>query len=56
MPGESLQRDLAELLNYWSADNSTPAHILAKYLIACLAAHDEAVKARAVWHGEEKQP
>ena len=56
MPGESLQKDLAELLDYWSADDAAPEHILAKYLLACLAAFNDATKARDTWQGRTDPP
>jgi len=46
-----LERAIAHALNCESAENgsNTPDFILARYLVACLAAFDEAVKTRGVW-------
>ena len=55
MPGESLQHDLAELLDYYEAARDTPDFILAKYLLACLAAFNEATKTRDTWNGNEEK-
>lgn len=57
MPGDSLQRDLAEVLNFYSEDTraDTPDFVLAKYLIACLAAFVEANRATATWKGCETE-
>jgi hypothetical protein len=54
MPGESLQKDLAEVLNYYSAENGsdTPDFILAKFLVQCLAAFNETSRARETWYGK----
>jgi hypothetical protein len=54
MPGDSLQHDLAELLDYYEAARDTPDFILAKYLLACLAAFNEATKMRDTWNGNEE--
>lgn len=44
-------RELAGLLNRYSAENGsdTPDHVLADYLIRCLAAYDGAVRRRERW-------
>lgn len=57
MPGDSLQKDLAEVLNFYSEDAraNTPDFILAKYLIACLAAFAEAQRATAIHNGKHAQ-
>lgn len=49
----SLESDLAELLNRYSAENGsdTPDFILANYLRQCLAAFDWAVRRREEWFG-----
>lgn len=50
MPGDSLQKDLAELLNYWCEDAKaeTPDVVLAKYLVGCLENFRAAVKLERV--------
>jgi len=57
MPGESLQRDIAEVLNFYSEDSraETPDFILAKYLLACLDAFKVAQREAAVWRGEHAE-
>jgi hypothetical protein len=52
------EKELTELLNKNSQESSganTPDFILAKYLIACLAAYDEAVRQREIWY-DHKTP
>lgn len=52
----SLLDDLQDTLNRHSAENgsNTPDHILAEYLIACLAAFDKAAIKRGAWYiGEQ---
>jgi hypothetical protein len=53
-----LRRDLTETLNRHSAENesNTPDFLLAKFLLACLAAFDEAVNERATWYGRFDRP
>lgn len=53
MPGENLQRDLAEVLNYYSAEqgSDTPDFILATFLLRCLEAFNKASRARETWFG-----
>ena len=48
-----LEHELTSLLNYHSVEghSGTPDFILAKYMLACLEAYTEAVKAREVWYG-----
>lgn len=54
MAGDSLQKDLAEVLNFYSAENgsNTPDFILATYLLACLKAFEEASRTREIWYGK----
>jgi hypothetical protein len=54
----SLQDDLAEALNRYSAENgsNTPDFILAQYLTTCLGAFDAAVQERARWYGRMDTP
>jgi hypothetical protein len=54
----TLRDDLARTLNRYSAENrsNTPDHILAEYLLGCLAAYDAAVLARANWYGRIDVP
>jgi hypothetical protein len=53
-----LRRDLTETLNRHSAENesNTPDFLLARFLLACLAAFDEAVNERAHWYGRFDRP
>ena len=48
MPGASLDKDLAELLEFWGADvtANTDARVLACYLLACFTAWCEGVHKR----------
>ena len=47
----TFENELTQLLNKHSQEqaSNTPDFILAKYLIACLAAYNEAVKQRDTW-------
>jgi hypothetical protein len=49
---------LKVLLNQHCAENisNTPDHILADYLLACLAGFDAAVNARSSWYGRHDAP
>lgn len=53
--GNDLQSEIASVLNRFSAENSsnTPDFILAQYLLSCLAAFNEASRAREKWYGTE---
>jgi hypothetical protein len=53
-----LRRDLTETLNRHSAENgsNTPDFLLAKFLLDCLNAFDEAVIGRAHWYGRLDRP
>lgn len=55
-PEPTLALDLAAVLNRYSAENGsdTPDHVLADYLLGCLAAFDAAVGAREKWYGRRK--
>ena len=48
---EGLGNELADLLNKHSAENysDTPDFILARYMLKCLVAFDEATNERAKW-------
>ncbi len=48
-----LRNEIKTVLNRHSRENgsNTPDHILADYLLACLAAFDAAVDSRARWYG-----
>lgn len=50
-----LKEELRETLNRCSAENEsdTPDFILAKYLLTCLYAFDEATKERDRWYEEK---
>lgn len=54
----NLDRDLAAVLNYYSAENAsnTPDFILAQYLLACLAAWNTGVQQRETWYGRDARP
>lgn len=49
----TLRSEIKAALNRAAAENptGTPDHILADYLLACLAAYDDTVRARARWYG-----
>lgn len=51
--GNDLASEIARALNKFSAENgsNTPDFILATYLLACLAAFNEASRARETWYG-----
>lgn len=53
--GNDLQSEIARALNGFSAENgsNTPDFILAQYLLSCLAAFNEASRARETWYGTE---
>lgn len=57
-PNSELRSEIKAALNRHSAENgsNTPDHILADYLLACLAAYDAAVLARARWFGRIDEP
>ena len=48
----TLEQELTVILNKHSAESEsdTPDFILASYLLACLAAYNNAVLARTAWH------
>ncbi len=52
-----LRNEIKHALNRASAENpsGTPDHILADYLMFCLAAFDMTTRARANWHGESAE-
>ena len=56
-PNSELRSDIKSAINRSSAENpsGTPDHVLADYLLACLAAFDAAVDARGLWRGEPVQ-
>ena len=58
MPGESLKKDLAELLNYWGEDTATDTadHILAAHLLACLKAFKDTSRARDIQRAAPPAP
>lgn len=53
-PENELRSDIKQALNRASAENAsgTPDHVLADYLLDCLAAFDRAQGARSSWRGE----
>jgi ElaB/YqjD/DUF883 family membrane-anchored ribosome-binding protein len=52
-----LRSEIKHALNRASAENAsdTPDHVLADYLLACLAAFDAATLARSTWYGHHSQ-
>ncbi|AIY16156.1 hypothetical protein GUY44_12040 [Pimelobacter simplex] len=52
-----LRSEIKHALNRASAENGsdTPDHVLADYLLACLAAFDAATLARSTWYGHHQQ-
>jgi len=55
MAKNTLVTELRAVLNKYSQENNsnTPDYILASYLLACLAAFDEAVQKRETWYGRD---
>lgn len=53
-----LRHDLTRVINHHSAENgsNTPDFLLARFLLACLAAFDETVNERAHWYGRFDSP
>ena len=53
-----LEKELAELLNRHSQENAsnTPDFILARYLMACLAAWNTTAHARDLWYDIHPAP
>lgn len=51
--GDGFRQELKSLLNKHSREggSNTPDHILANYLVACLAAFDTATHQREEWYG-----
>jgi hypothetical protein len=54
----ALRDDITMAINGASAEegSNTPDFILAGFLMACLAAFDDAVNARAIWYGRHDVP
>jgi hypothetical protein len=50
-----LRDEIAAVINSHSAENGsdTPDWLLARYLMRCIEAFDEAVRAREKWYGRE---
>jgi hypothetical protein len=50
---DTLERELGKLLNDYTQENAsnTPDFILAAFLLHCLAAFNEASRARETWYG-----
>ena len=42
MPGDSLQRDIAEVIEFYGADRDVPSSVLARFLVECLTAFQKA--------------
>lgn len=57
-PESPLERELAALLNKYSAENesNTPDFILARYMMSCLDAFEVALNGRARWYGRMDEP
>ena len=55
---DSFQSKLERLINEFSMENdsNTPDFILAKYLVACLAAFNAASVEREQWYGHAHKP
>lgn len=55
---ETLHDRIQHAINATSSENgsNTPDHILADYLVACLAVFDSTVKARERWYGITSRP
>lgn len=53
VPRSELHRELAALLNRYSAENDsdTPDFLLAEYLLSCLATWNKATNLRDRWYG-----
>lgn len=54
----TLLQDLERVINRHCRENpsNTPDFILARYLLACLAAYESAIRARAAWYGRMDEP
>ena len=54
----ALREEIGEALNRASAENgsNTPDHVLAAYLVDCLAAFDRATTQRDNWYGISPHP
>jgi len=52
------EEELKNLINSHSQENAsnTPDHILAQYLIACLATFNTAIQQRETWYGRDGRP
>lgn len=52
-----LRDKIAKALNEHSAENGsdTPDHLLANFLLDCLAAYDRSVLARETWYGRREE-
>ena len=55
---KDFEKALTDLLNLYSKENNsnTPDSILARYLLACLAAWDTGVQQRENWYGRDPRP
>ena len=42
MPGESLLKDVAEVLEFYGADRDVPSSVLARFLVECLTSFQKA--------------
>jgi hypothetical protein len=54
----NFKKELVSLINRYSMENGcdTPDHILADYMINCLIAAEQTVKARDLWYGYKPWP
>jgi hypothetical protein len=55
---KGLEEDIRAAINRHSAENAsnTPDHILARYLLGCLAVFNVAVQQRETWYGRDVRP
>lgn len=53
-----LEQEICVALNRNSAENAsnTPDYILSQYLMACLAAWNQATQQRETWYGRDARP
>ena len=56
MSDDTFREELTRLINRYSKENGsdTPDFLLAEFLVAALAAFDQAVTARSKWYGIPK--
>lgn len=54
----SFEKGLSDLINRHCQENAsnTPDHLLARYLLGCLAVFNTAVQQRETWYGRDATP